>query len=109
MILAIFFINILIFTSIKTEIIQNNFNILTNKDINSMMDEISLISSANKIFGLCCLTLCNSNPNCLTAVYDYSKININNCFTYSQYIKATELIPSKTSIVYEKKKGKIYY
>ena len=90
---------------VKPETVQHEFKVSKNQYINMMMGESSLISSVNKMGDLFCVASCNSNPNCLTAVYDNSQGGITKCFSYSRYFKVNELIPSTTSIIYEKKLG----
>ena len=89
----------------QTETVQHEFKVSKNKEISMTIGESSLISSVNKMGDLFCVASCNSNPNCLTAVYDNSQGGITKCFSYSRYFKVNELIPSTTSIIYEKKLG----
>ena len=93
---------------VKTETVQHEFKVSKNQDINMTIGESSLISSANKPSRITCMATCKSNPNCLTAVYDISQGRITNCFIYSRYFNANELIPSSTSIIYENKLGKLF-
>ena len=100
----ILLINVLRLVSVvKTEIVQHKFTIKNNQDVNMAIGESNLILSVNKMFYLFCLLSCNSNQNCLTAVYDNSPGIIRNCFIYNRYFNTTEFILSSTSIVYEKK------
>jgi hypothetical protein len=100
--IKIFFVNILLLVSIRTETIQNDFNIFKNQDINMAVGESSLISSVYKSLWMQCAGVCSANPDCKTAVYDKSQSMLMNCFTYSQNFKTSELIPSSTGVVYEK-------
>ena len=88
---------------VKTETVQHEFKVSKNQDTSMTIGESSLISSVYKLSRMTCMTICNSNPNCQTAVYDNSQERITNCFIYSRYFKANELIPSSNSIIYEKK------
>ena len=87
---------------------KNDFKVLKNQDINVTVGESSLISSVYKPSRMQCMAVCSSNPNCKTAVYDNGQGRLTNCFTYNQYFKTSELIPSISEIVYEKKSSKIY-
>ena len=87
---------------VKTEIVQREFKVSQNQDINMTIGDSSLISSVNKLSRMTCIATCNSNPNCMTAVYDNSQGRITNCFIYNRYYKAYQLIPSSKSIIYEK-------
>ena len=82
---------------------QNYFTVLKNQDINMTVGESSLISSVYKPSWMQCMTVCYVNPNCKTAVHDNSKGRLTNCFTYSRYFQAIELIPSITGVICEKK------
>ena len=93
---------------VKTETVQHEFKVSKNQDINLTIGESSLISSVNKPSRMTYMATCNSNPNCLTAVYGNSQARITNCFIYSRYFKANELIPSSTSIIYEKRLGRLF-
>ena len=105
----IILINVLyqLVSGVKTETVQHAFKVLKNQDINMTIGESSLISSVNKPSRTTCMAACNSNPNCLTTIYDNSKGRITNFFIYSRYFKANEMIPSSTSMIYEKKLGKL--
>jgi hypothetical protein len=63
------------------------------------VSESSLISSFYKPSSMQCMSLCNTNANCLTAVYDNSQGRLMNCFTYNRYFNTSELIPSSTGVV----------
>ena len=82
----------------QTETVQHEFKVSKNKEISMTIGESSLISSVNKMGDLFCVASCNSNPNCLTAVYHNSQGRIVNCFIYSRYFMANELILSSTSM-----------
>jgi hypothetical protein len=87
---------------------QNDFKVLKNQDINMTVGESSLISSVYKPSRMQCMAMCSGNSNCKLAVYDKSQGRLTNCFTYSRYFKISELIPSSTGVIYEKKStGKI--
>jgi hypothetical protein len=88
---------------------SNYFKILKNQYINIPVSESSLISSVHLPSSVQCLALCNTNTNCLTAIYDKSHGKLNNCFTYSEYFQTSELIPSSTSVLYQKKSSKIIF
>ena len=105
--MTIFFLNNLILAPVRGETVQSDFNIVKNKDINLTLGGSSMISSSNKLLDLLCLAVCSSNPHCLTAVYDKNLGRLINCFKYDQYFQASELIPSSTRIVYEKKRSKL--
>ena len=107
----IFFINILILASVESQGVtgQNDFKVFKNQDINMTVGESSIMSRVYKQSWMQCAAACSSNPNCKTAVYDNNQGRLTNCFTYSQYFKTSELIPSSTGIVYEKKSSKIDY
>ncbi len=102
-------VNILLLVSIRTETIQNDFKVLKNQDINMTVSESSLISSFYKPSRMQCANVCGANPNCLTAVHDNSQGRLMNCFTYNRYFNTSELIPSSTGVVYEKKLSKNYF
>ena len=85
---------------VKTDTVQHNFKVYKNHDINTTIGNSNLISNINKMSELFCVVSCNSNHNCLTAVYDNSQER--NCFINSRYFKTNELIQSKTSIITEK-------
>jgi hypothetical protein len=107
--IKIFLVNILLLVSISAEAIHNDFKVLKNQDINMTVGESSLISSFYKPSRMQCMSLCNTNANCLTAVYDNSQGKLMNCFTYNRYFSTSELIPSSTGVVYEKKLSKNYF
>ena len=88
---------------ITGEIIQNNFITFKNRGIDLTISDPDLISSSNKMSDLFCLLSCNSDQNCLTAIYHYSKEMATNCFTYNTYFRTSDLILSKASTVYAKK------
>jgi hypothetical protein len=102
-----FFINILILASIRTETVQNYFKVSKNNDINLTVGESSIISSGNKKFAFLCWAVCSSDPYCLTATYDKSQGRITNCFTYNRYFITNEMILSSTSNVYQKEPSKL--
>jgi hypothetical protein len=99
----IFFVKILTFVLIKIETNQNDFKVFKNQDINMIWGESSLISSFYKPSRMMCASVCSANPNCKIAVYDKSQGRLMNCFTYNRLYKTSELIPSSTGVVYEKK------
>jgi hypothetical protein len=101
--IKIFLVNILLLVSIRTETIQNDFKVLKNQDINLTVGESSLISSFYKPLRMQCSSECSVNPNCLSAFHDSSQGRLMNCFTYNRYFSTSELIPSSTGVVYEKK------
>jgi hypothetical protein len=101
--IKIFLVNILLLVSIRTEAIHNDFKVFKNQDLNMTVSESSLTSSFYKPSRMQCMSLCNTNANCLTAVYDNSQGKLMNCFTYNRYFSTSELIPSSTGVVYEKK------
>ena len=107
----LFSINILILALgySQGEVYPNNFKILKNLYINMTVNESSLISSVHKPSRMQCLALCNTNTNCLTAIYDNSIGKLTNCFTYSEYFQTSSLIPSSTGVVYEKKSSIFYF
>jgi hypothetical protein len=107
----IFFTNILILAlgATQGEERQNDFKIFKNQYKNMTVNESSLVSSLYKPSRMQCITLCSTNTNCLTAMYDNSHEKINNCFTYSKYFQTNELIPSSTVVIYEKKSSMIYF
>jgi hypothetical protein len=104
----IFFINILILASIRTEKVQN-FKVSKNNDINLTVGESNIISIAYKKFAFLCLAVCSSDPYCLTATYDKSQERITNCFTYNRYFITNEMILSSTSNVYQKQPSVLNY
>jgi hypothetical protein len=106
-----FFINILLLAFDKSQGVsnQNYFRVLKNQNINMTVGESSLISSVYKLSRMQCMTVCSVNSNCKTAVYDNRQGNLINCFSYSRYFKTSELKPSSTGVVYEKKSGKIFF
>jgi hypothetical protein len=107
--IKIFLVNILLLVSIRTETIQNDFKVLKNQDINMTVGESSLISSFYKPSRMQCASICSANLNCLSAVHDKSRGSLMNCFTYNRYFNTSELIPSSTGVVYEKKFSKNYF
>jgi hypothetical protein len=107
--IKIFLVNILLLVSIRTETIQNDFKVLENQDLNMTVSEPSLISSFYKPSRMQCASECSANPNCLSAVHDNSQGRLMNCFTYNRYFNTSELIPSSTGVVYEKKLSKNYF
>ncbi len=102
-----FFINILLLAFDESQGVanHNDFRVLKNQNINMSVGESSLISSVYKLSRMQCMTFCSVNSNCKTTVYDNRQGNLINCFTYSRYFKTSELIPSSTGVVYEKKSG----
>ncbi len=87
----------------------NDFKIFKNQYLNMTVNESSLISCVYKPSRLQCLALCSTNTNCLTAIYDNSHEKLTNCFTYSKYFQTSELIPSSTIVLYQKKSSKIIF
>ena len=79
--IKIFLVNILLLVSIRTEAIHNDFKVFKNQDLNMTVSESSLISSFYKPSRMQCMFLCNTNANCLTAVYDNSQGRLMNFFT----------------------------
>ena len=106
----IFFINILLLAFDESQVVanQNDFRVLKNQDISMTVGESSFISSVYKQSRMQCMTVCSANSNCKTAVYDNSQGRFTNCFTYNRYFKTSELMPSSTGVVYEKKICKIF-
>ncbi len=102
-------VNILLLVSIRTEAVHNDFKVFKNQDINMTVGESSLISSFYKPSRMQCASVCSANPSCLSAVHDNSRGRLMNCFTYNRYFKTSELIPSSTGVVYEKKLSKNYF
>ncbi len=102
-------VNILLLVSIRTETIQNDFKVLKNQDLNMTLSETSLISSFYKLSRIQCASVCSTNPNCLSGVHDNSQGNLVNCFTYNRYFNTSELTPSSTGDVFEKKLSKNYF
>ncbi len=105
----IFLVNILLLVSIRTETVQNDFNVLKNQDINMTVGKSSLISSFYKPSRMQCASVCSANPSCLSAVHDSSRGRLINCFTYNRYFNTSELIPSSKGVVDEKKLSKNYF
>ena len=106
----IFFKCVLFLATVESQgVIQNDFQVQKNQDIVVSVGESSLISSVYKPSGMQCMTVCSSNSNCKTAVYDNSQGRLTNCFTYSRYFKTSELKPSNTGVLYGKKSSKIYF
>jgi hypothetical protein len=100
----IFFVKILTFVSIiSTEAIQNDFKVFKKQDLNMTLSASSLISKFYKLSRMQCAGVCSANPNCKTAVFDHNQGRLMNCFTYNRYFKTSELIPSSTGVVYERK------
>jgi hypothetical protein len=106
----LFSINIIILALGATQGVlnSNDFKILKNQYINIPVSESGLISSVYKPSRMQCITLCSTNTNCLTAMYDNSHNKLNNCFTYRKYFQTRELIQSSSGVVYEKKSSMIY-
>ena len=88
---------------VRTDKIEHDFKVSQNQGLDLAGSEPCLISSVYKPSRMICMGSCNSDSECLTAVYDQSKGMIRNCFMYNRYFKSSELIPSSTSILYEKK------
>jgi hypothetical protein len=107
--IKIFLVNILLLVSIRTEAIHNDLKVFKNQDINMTVGDSSLISSFYKPSRMQCASVCSANPNCLSAVHDSSQERLMNCFTYNRYFNPSELIPSSTGVVYEKKLSKNYF
>jgi hypothetical protein len=108
----LFSINILIVALVESQQVvenPNEFKILKNQNINMTVNESSLISSNYKPSRMQCMAFCSTNINCLTAAYDNSQGRLTNCFTYNRYFQTSELIPSSTGVVYQKKSSKIYF
>jgi hypothetical protein len=107
----LFSINILIVALVESQGVENpnEFIILKNQSINMAVSESSQISSVYKPSRMQCMALCSTNTNCLTAAYDNSQGRLKNCLTYKRYFQTSELIPSSTGVVYEKKSSKIYF
>jgi hypothetical protein len=80
-----FNIGIRLFTrSSKFKLFQN----FEKKYINIPVSKSGLISSVYKPLRMQCITLCSTNTNCLTAMYDNRHNKLNNCFTYSKYFQS---------------------
>jgi hypothetical protein len=108
-----FLLNILILVSLESQGVanQNDFIVLKNQDLNVTVNETSLISSVFKPSRMQCMTMCSSDPNCLTAVYDNNQGSLTNCFIYRRFFETNELISSSTGVVFQKKslsESKIY-
>jgi hypothetical protein len=106
----VFFVNILLLACDESQGVANPnyFMVLKNQNLNMSLSESSLISSVYKPSRMQCMTACSANTNCKTAVYDNSQRMLINCFLYSRFFKISEMIPSSTKVVYEKKPGKIF-
>ena len=89
--------------SMNGESVQNDFKVLKDQGVSTLVGESSLISSIFKPSRMTCMTSCSSNPNCITVVYDNSKGMVRNCFLYNRQFSSNELFQSTTSILYEKK------
>ena len=89
--------------SMNGESVQNDFKVLKDQGVSTLVGESSLISSIFKPSIMTCMASCSSNPNCITVVYDNSKGMVRNCFLYNRQFSSNELIQSTTSILYETK------
>ena len=98
-----FLVIILLFICIRTETVEHDYKVSKNHGLDMATSEKFLISSFYKPADLICLASCNSNPECLTIVYDQNQGMIRNCFMFNRYFNSSELIPLSTSNVYEKK------
>jgi hypothetical protein len=95
--------SILQLACVRTEKVQHAFKVSKNQCVDLAVSKTCLISSVYKMVDLFCLASCNSNPECLTVVFDQSQEMIRNCFMYNRYFKSCELIASSNSTVYKKK------
>jgi hypothetical protein len=104
----ILILTILQFTCVNLETVQHDFKVSKDHGVDILGSETCLISNVYKSSRMTCMGSCNSNPECLTVVFDRNKGLIRNCFFYNRYFNSSEFILSSTSIVYEKKLGEFY-
>jgi|LakMenEpi03Aug12_release.lakeMendotaPanAssembly.Ray.scaffolds.fasta_scaffold532576_2 hypothetical protein len=99
---------LVILLSITKTISGNDYVTFDNKNINSLIlsPRQWLISSSSNSSKDICGTSCDSIRNCFTFVYDASK-NEQNCFLYSKYFKAGELVTKSNVTLYEKKSKRV--
>ncbi len=100
---------LVILLSITKTISGDDYVTFDNKNINSLIlsPQQWLISSSSKSSKDTCSTSCDSIRNCLTFVYDASKNNEQNCFLYSKYFKAGELVTKSNVTLYKKKSKRV--
>ena len=82
-----------------------DFDILKNQDVNSTVAATcnKLILKVNKPSEIFCIASCNSNSECVSVFYNNKNALIPNCFLYNKYFNSSELVPSNTAILYQKK------
>ena len=79
---------------------QNGSN-HSGSNINLNVDTSWIISSFRKENHIFCLAACNSNKECLTAVYMESEIK-ENCFLYQKHFVSTETTTSSNTKLFKK-------
>ncbi len=88
--------------------ISNHFKVIKNTAIktNSLNDE-KILASLKMFVELVCISSCNSNSDCLTAVFDSKNDVETPCYLFSKIYNTSELISSLTSNLYLKHGQKI--
>ena len=96
---------ILVRSSINT---NQNYNMKIN--VCPKISQPYFIQSIKKQSFLFCLADCNSNPNCLTIVFQKSADNSNpgTCILYSKIFQDTDLIISMDSKIVRKNKSRYF-
>jgi hypothetical protein len=92
----------IVFSTIGT---NQNYNIKKNVQVSPTYGLPCLIDSIKKQSFFVCLGTCNSNPNCLSIIYQKDGMNINsaNCFLYSRIFQDIKLSARMGSDLYGKK------
>ncbi len=76
---------------------SNNYQVQIGVNINSNIGESFIISNMRTKSKFICLSTCNSNKECLTAVYIESVEN-DNCILYKKHFNSTEKTTSSNTI-----------
>ena len=91
-----FYISSLLFF-ILNRALASKFSLLTNSDVSANVGPIWLISSTNQATQILCQSTCDSNSNCIVAVYKEGS-----CFLYSRNFMEQEIVFSNNSSMFKK-------
>ena len=98
----IFFSFVFHLTAIKADSMSNAFKIYKNTalKLDIGIDKLALTKSQAELF---CISLCNSNPDCLTVVFENMQPTEKKCFLFNRIFDSTEHTSNINSNLYEKK------
>ena len=93
-------------TEMKSNSMSNTFKIYKTTALVRGMD-INKFASIKSHAELFCILSCNSNPDCLTVVFESMQSAENNCFLFNRIFDSTKHTLSIISSLYEKKSKRV--